>query len=798
MKKNLIKHCTAVLAVCSVMATAMPYVAPVYAESNIITNSTFESGVSGWSTYKESGGACSLGTEDGKLALTVSSVGKLNYSVQVCYDIIPLYQNGVYRLKYDISSSIDRDIEGMIQQNGGTYQAYTWKGLSLTSEPQTVDYEFTMEQETDIMSKMVFNCGTRGEDLPEHTIYIDNVSLELVDDSNVDYSATRPYEPDIMTNQVGYKPDSRKTAVFRNVTDETGFSVVNADTNETVYNGSLESKGHNTTADEDNWTGDFSSVTETGKYLIKCGNLDDSYTFEIGDSVYNNLLDDTVRMLYLQRCGVAVEDETFSHKACHDTLATVYGTDEKIDVSGGWHDAGDYGRYVVPAAKAVADLLYAYGENPELYSDNIGIPESDNGVPDILDEVRFELEWMMKMQNENGGVHHKVTCESFPGYVMPELETAPLIVTDISTTATADFCASMALAYEFYKDVDSEFADKCMECAEKAWAFLEEHPEFIFENPEDITTGDYGDKNDGDERYWAMAQMYRATGDSKYIENISVYTGLDWSTVGDYGNIAIVTMDGIDKESAVYTKAEKNIISQANNFVTASNNNAYGVSRSRFNWGSNMTIANSGVILGLAYKITGEEKYLDNARGQLDYLLGVNPVGECFVTGYGTVSPENPHHRPSMAKNTAMKGMLVGGVNSSLEDSAAKAYCNGLPSAKCYVDNSESYSTNEITIYWNSPLTYLLSLTEENTSGNDILWGDTNCDDKVTLADAVLIMQALSNPNDYKISEQGQINGDVYNHGDGITPIDALSIQKVDLQIISQSDLPESYMEKKR
>ena len=806
MKKNIFKRCASVFAVCSIMAASLPVASfPVSAASNIIENSTFDSSTAGWSTYKESGGDCSLGLEDGKLALTVKSVGKLNYSVQVCYDIIPLYKNGVYHLKYDISSTIDRDVEGMIQQNGGTYQAYTWKGLSLTSEPQTVDYEFTMEEDTDIMAKMVFNCGTTGEDLPEHKIYIDNVSLELVDDSNVDYSATRPYEPQIVTNQVGYKTDSRKTAVFKNVTDESEFSVINADTNETVYTGKLENRTDNSLAGETNWQGDFSQVTTAGKYFIKCGNLDDSYTFEIGDNIYKNLLDDSVRMLYLQRCGTEVKDDVFSHEACHNTLATVYGTNEKIDVSGGWHDAGDYGRYVVPAAKAVADLLYAYGENPELYSDSIGIPESNNGVPDILDEVRFELEWMKKMQNANGGVHHKVSCESFPGYVMPEDEKEPLIVTEISTTATADFCASMAMAYEFYKDIDKEFADDCLRCAEKAWAFLEQHPEFIFKNPEDIVTGDYGDKTDVDERYWAAAQMYRATGDSKYLNNILDTTGMDWSTVGDYGNIAIVTMDGIDKESDIYKKASKNIIEQANKFVSVSEKSPYGVSQSKFNWGSNMTIANSGVILGIAYKLTGEQKYIQNAQGQLDYLLGVNPIGECFVTGYGTVSPEHPHHRPSMAKNTAMKGMLVGGVNSGLEDSAAKAYCRDLPAAKCYVDNSESYSTNEITIYWNSPLTYLLSLTESSNKQNpdnpdnpdkpdvpttDTMWGDVNCDGEVNISDAVLIMQSIANPDEFKISEQGIINGDVADHGDGITAKDALVIQYVEIKTLSAKDLP--------
>lgn len=770
MKSKKFRKLAAAIAACTVMASALPAVpAVVSAASNIISNSTFDYGTSGWGTYKESGGVCSLGTENGRLALTVSNVGKVNYAVQVYYDIIPLYQNGVYRIKYDISSTTDRYIEAMIQQNGGTYQAYTWKGLELTSTPQTVDYEFTMKAETDIMSKLVFNCGIQEKHegvLPEHKIYIDNVSIELVDDSKVDYSATRPYEAPIITNQVGYKCDSKKTAVFRNADNERKFSVVNADTNQIVYTGDLSDSINNTSAGETNKTGDFSSVTQPGKYYITCGNLDNSYTFEISDSVYSNLLDDSVRMLYLQRCGETVTDSDFGHPACHTGMATVYGTNDKINVSGGWHDAGDYGRYIVPAAKTIADLLYAYEANPELYGDNIGIPQSGNGTPDILDEARYELEWMMKMQRADGAVYHKVTCENFPGYVSPEKETAPLIVTPVSTTATADFCASMALAYEFYRDIDADFANDCLERSERAWSFLEANPDLIFKNPEDITTGDYGDISDRDERYWAAAQLYRATGNSKYetaLSEMYVLKGLDWSTVGDYGNLAILTAKNISKNSAIYTNAKDTIISQADSFVRISSNSPYGVALTKFNWGSNMTVANAGIILGAAYKATGDSSYLDAANAQLNYLLGTNPVGECFFTGYGTVSPENPHHRPSMAAGKAMKGMLVGGVNQNLEDSAAKAYCQDLPNAKRYVDNAESYSTNEITIYWNSPLTYLVSLTSnEDIVNPDFILGDINSDGVIDSFDMVLARKGLINGGfaDITASKAADVNQD--------------------------------------
>lgn len=760
--KHHLKKYLAILTSCMVLSTAVSAL-PITAEAaaNMISNSTFDSGTSGWGIYKESGGKASLSTDSGRLALTVSNVGTLNYAIQMYYDIVPLYQNGVYRLSYEISSSADRYVECMIQQNGGTYQAYTWKGLDLTSESQTVDYTFTMKADTDIMAKLVFNCGNEGEELPEHTIYLDNVVLELVDDSNVDYSEILPYEPDIVVNQVGYKPASEKIAVFRDVTTETAFSVVNADTEEIVYTGELYDETQNASANETDFYGDFSAVTEPGTYYITCGDLDDSYAFEIADDVYGALLDDSVRMLYLQRCGTEVVDDTFSHTACHTGKATVYGTNDTIDVSGGWHDAGDYGRYVVPGAKSVADLLYAYEANPELYSDAIGIPESGNGVPDILDEVRYELEWMLKMQAESGGVYHKVTCANFPGYVMPEYETGELIVTPVSTTATADFCASMAMAYEFYSEIDSEFAQTCLSAAQRAWAFLEENPNLIFKDPEDITTGAYGDSFDKDERYWAAAQMYRATGEQTYLtalESMSVQTGLDWSTVGDYGNLAILTMKDADTSSTVYTRAKASVLSQADRLAAATTNSPYGVAVSRFNWGSNMTVANAGIILGAAYQLTGENAYHTAAESNLNYLLGKNPNGVCFVTGYGTVSPENPHHRPSMAKKQAMQGMLVGGVNSNLEDSAAKAYLVNTPSAKCYVDHSESYSTNEITIYWNSPLTYLLSLTD--TAEPEAVQGDVNDDGTCSAADLVMMQKFLLCDGGLTSWKNGDLNTD--------------------------------------
>lgn len=793
--KKFIATLTSVIMLAAASAAPVSNISFAAGASNIISNSDFSSGTTGWGVYKESGGNASLSTNNGRLALNVSSIGKLTYSVQMYYDIVPLYKNGVYHLSFDISSDVSRKVEAMIQQNGGTYQAYTWKGIDLVAnQTQKVDYNFTMEEDTDIMSKFVFNCGNEGVELGAHTIYLDNVVLELVDDSKVDYSETRAYEPPIVVNQVGYKSDSKKTAVFRNVTGDKKFSVVNAVTNQTVYTGDLYGETQNNSAGEVNWIGDFSSVTEPGKYYIKSGNLDNSYTFEIGNDVYNNLLDSTVRMIYLQRCGTTISDQTFSHPACHSTQAKVYGTNNFIDVSGGWHDAGDYGRYVVPAAKTIADLLNAYSSNPEAFSDSIGIPESGNGIPDVLDEVRYGLEWMLKMQDSSsGGVHHKVTCESFPGYIMPENEKDELIVTPVSTTATADFCGAMAMAYEHYKGIDKNFADKCLAASEKAWTFLEANPNLIFKNPEDITTGDYGDKSDRDERYWAAAQLYRSTGDSKYssaVQSIYAQKGMDWSLMGDYGNIALLTMDGIDKNSSIYTAAKNAVIKQAKTFLSNTNSSPYGSPITTYNWGSNMTVANAGVILSLASELSDDDSYIEAAKSNLNYLLGENPNGECYVTGFGTVSPQNPHHRPSMAKNTAMPGMLVGGVNSSLEDSAAKAYLTGVASAKCYVDHSESYSTNEVTTYWNSPLIYLIALTNNEESVTPgIKRGDLNLDGSVDNLDVMLLKKHLV--KSYVLSSEQLLNADIDNNGI-VNVFDLCFLKKSIVGTPDKPDVPDS------
>lgn len=745
MKFQLIKKWMSVLVSASLMTSVIGSV-PVYAETgNLITNSTFDYNIDGWGLYNHSDASASALYENGMLAMTVSSLGSVNYAVQLYSNPVTLSQGSYYKLSLDIYSTQERYIDVIVQQDGGSYQAYGAQGVTLSSEAQTVSFVFSMEAETSA-AKLVLNCGNHSEVLPEHTIYIDNVVLQEVDENEFD--TYDPYEPPILINQVGYKPESEKIAVFRDITTETQFSVVNADTGDVVYSGSLYGEKENASADEVNFYGDFSDVTTEGSYYIACEELDASYTFEISDNVNDSLIDDALKMLYLQRCGCKVEDQTFGHTACHTGMATVYETSERLDVSGGWHDAGDYGRYVVPGAKAVADLLLAYDANPGICTDSIGIPESGNGVPDILDEARYEIEWMLKMQSESGGVYHQVNSQNNPGTIMPEAETAQQFLAPVSTAATADFCAVMAMAYEYYYDFDSTFAEACFSAAKSAWKFLQDNPNLIFDVPDELSNVGYSDSRDGDERYWAACQMYRATGDASYLDAIDSITGtyykdgLEWHMVGHYGNIALLTMEDIDTQSAEYAKAKEMIFNWVDVYTENYSQTGYNTAISSYTWGSNMSIANAGIVLSIAYELTGDSSYITSAQSQLHYLLGRNPNGICYVTGYGTVSPQNPHHRPSIAKGQAMKGMLVGGVNSDLSDSTAQKFLADAPPAKCYIDDSGSYSTNEITIYWNSPLLYLLALTEEKETASSGR-GDVNADGSFNIADAVMLQNYL-------------------------------------------------------
>lgn len=516
----------------------------------------------------------------------------------------------------------------------------------------------------------------------------------------------------IMINQLGYRPGTIKKAVFSGSSDADSFNVINQDTKECVYSGALSEEKYYEDADENVKIADFTDFNIVGKYYIEDSIGNKSFTFDIKENIYDEALISSVKMFYLQRCGCELDKvsaDIFSHKACHNTKARIYGTDEFIDVTGGWHDAGDYGRYVVAATKAILDLLMTYELNQNAV---------EKYIPQLLDEVKYELDWMLKMQDEKtGGVYHKVTCAGFPGFIMPEFETEELIVSPISDTATYDFVASMAHAYRVYSKIDKYKgdADKYIEAAKKALAYTENNTAGLFKNPEGIVTGEYDDYSSLDEKFLAYAEMYKTTGNKEYEDilmsiNLDDVPGLfEWKDVGEYGFYAYITAkEHSNKE--FYDAVYKRLNDHAKSIIESVDEDPYGYSMSgKYYWGCNMGVANDAMLLILMDRIDGtntREKYVSRIT---DYLFGNNPNGMCYLTGFGSKSPMGPHHRPSVAMKKPMPGMLVGGPEPLLLDDYMKKNFDGVAKAKCYADYFDSYSTNEITIYWNSPLVFVLA-----------------------------------------------------------------------------------------
>lgn len=700
-----------------------PKVSEEELKGNLIPGGYFNESNSKWGIYKESGGEGSFAVKNGQLEITIKKTGTVKHAVQIYCDGFEILRNAVYKISFDIRSTVPKTMEWRIQLNGGDYHAYvTEENMKITSEPLHYEYTFTMEEDSDPAPRFCFNLGFHQPDgeLPEHTVIVDNVELFLIDASKADTLSTGDIGPDININQVGYRPKDSKVAVFRDSSKDTKFDVVNVKTGEVVFSGNVKGSVKTPSAGETVAYGDFSGLTKPGTYKVVAADSGESYPFEIADDIYQDVFADIVKMLYLQRCGTDLPKKyagDFAHNACHTQTAIVYGTNEKRDVSGGWHDAGDYGRYVVPGAKAAADLLLAYEDFGGVFSDDLGIPESGNGVPDILDEVRYELEWMLKMQDKkSGGVHHKVTGLNFEGIVMPDAVKDELYILPISNSATGDFAAVMAMAARIYERFDADFAKKCLAAAKSALSYLEANGSNEgYRNPSDVLTGEYGDGNGTDELFWALSELYKTTGDAACHEKLakmdisSLNTGMGWQAVSLYGCYAYLTSKNQNADLAA--KAQDQFAAYLRSVKSNIESDGYFSSMGDvYPWGSNMTLANNGMVLLMAGKVLKDGgNYAKLAKTQLDYMLGANSTSYCFVTGYGTLSPVSTHHRPSMVLGTTMKGMLVGGSNSNLEDPYAQNVLKDKPPAKCYVDNSQSYSCNEITIYWNSPLVYLVA-----------------------------------------------------------------------------------------
>jgi len=548
----------------------------------------------------------------------------------------------------------------------------------------------------------------------------------------------------IFINEVGYLNESPKKAT---VLKPGTYQVIDKNSGSVVYSGEATHKGLDTSSADDCYIFDFSDVKDDGLYVIESSDgADKSATFSISNKVYDDLLTNLIKCLNYQRCGCELKKEhvgVYSHACCHsepsiflEDYVNKVPNPKKYDMTGGWHDAGDFGKYISPAGVTVGHILYAY----ELYKDKVSmelnIPETGNGIPDCLNEVKYELDWMLKMQSDNGGVYHKVTGFSHCAFQMPEDDHDQMLIYAVSSMATADFAASMAIASRVYREFDEEYADKTLNAARAAFKWLTENDFTGFKNPEGSNTGDYGDISDEDERLWAAAEMLRSDADGdtdsyrsmleKYVFSDIPKTDFGWTDVAGFSLLSVLTDENHTAGEKVEKVLYEALFKEADRLIDIMNGAGYELAMedNDFVWGSNMVVTNRGMLFVLAAWVLENRKeasdytkknaslYLEAAQNQAHYILGRNALGRSYVTGFGEHAFRNPHNRPTAADgiDDPMPGWVSGGpFKDFLDADALKIIPKGTAPMKCHADVVGSYSTNEITIYWNSSMVFMMA-----------------------------------------------------------------------------------------
>jgi endoglucanase len=480
---------------------------------------------------------------------------------------------------------------------------------------------------------------------------------------------------------------------------------------------------------------DFSSVRQSGDYYLEVEGAGRSWDFAIAPDVYNRVYYLAARGFYGQRCGTAVnmapDFPQYKHDICH--IAGRYdpsaGKEGNHASAKGWHDAGDYGRYVVNSGISTGTLLWTW----ELYGTRIGkislhIPESGSPAPDLLSEIRWNLDWMLSMQDADGGVFHKQTSAAFCGFIQPERDKLPSLVIGTgkepfkSSCATADLTAVTAIAARAFRGIDNAYAQRNLEAATKAWSWLEENPNVTFRNPAGITTGEYGDHDCSDEHLWAAAELWRTTRKPEYeqyflshyapfLPHVASESPQNWSQVSALGLWTYVLGGGTN---AAAVKAIRDAsIGAADQIVrrTAATGYLMSLTARDYVWGSNGVAANYGMQLLIANQLRPDPQYIQTALDNIHYLLGRNTFSLSWVTHIGEHSFQHPHHRPSgSADEGPWPGLLSGGPNPGRQDSVMKRVVPAdVKPARAYVDLTGAYACNEVAINWNAPLVFVLA-----------------------------------------------------------------------------------------
>ena len=534
----------------------------------------------------------------------------------------------------------------------------------------------------------------------------------------------------IVVNQVGYLPNSPKVALLvNNDTTQQKIELVNSNTKQTVQVIIPSQSMRDRDSNDRLQTIDFSQIKQAGNYFLRAGSIE-SYPFAIASNVYQEPIIKLLRSYYLQRCGVAIDDPVtgIRHAPCHLRDGTIAHKDptnrsgKEIPSTGGWHDAGDYGKYVSTTAVTTGRLLSLYESNPKAFPDRqLTIPESGNGIPDLLDEMRVGLDWMLSMQRSDGAIYRKLSGKKWPSIVAPDEDIQPRFIYGISTPETAKFAAAMAIAARVYAPLQSQQSTIYLKAAQRAWDYLQTQSAMKVDwvDGDDSGSGKYlaseidtepSLKIDTDDRLWAAAELFITTRESQFdryfLQHLpNDYTLFEWKDPSALGMVNYMS-DATSPANEIKLKIAQQILNRADSLVKKVSTSGYHLANQRFIWGSNKMTATEGMTLILAYRMTDGTAYRQAAIDQIDYLLGRNPFNQTFVTGIGARPVQHLHHIFARARKISIPGLLVGGANNGAQDGIAPKN-RGLLS---YVDDEKSYATNEYAIDYNAALIALMSM----------------------------------------------------------------------------------------
>ncbi|WP_433204430.1 glycoside hydrolase family 9 protein [Dactylosporangium sp. CS-047395] len=571
-------------------------------------------------------------------------------------------------------------------------------------------------------------------------------------DSAYAFPATPDHIPDtpVRVNQVGYLPDGPKRATVISDSAQPLPWQLKDNAGKVVASGESEPRGMDASSGQQTHVVDFSSYRGTGHTYTLEVDGKASLPFDLDPKAYRQLSIDALSFYYPQRSGIAIDDAIapgYGRKAGH-TADTPGAGDTKVpcqpgtgcnytlDVTGGWYDAGDQGKYVVNGGISVAQLMSSYERSPKAAeARGLRLPEHGGKTPDVLAEARWELDFLTKMQVPAGEplagmAHHKVTDAAWTGLPTdPAADTQQRQLHAPSTAATLNLAAAAAQGARVFEPYDKDYSKKLLKVAETAYAAAKAHPMMYAPDSDSTGGGAYGDSDVSDEFYWAAAELYITTGQKAYATAVTsspmhksdVFAApFDWRATAALGRLDLAT---VDNKLADRDRVRQSVVDGADRYLKTMDGQAYGqpyAPAAGYDWASNSQILNNLAVVGTAFDLTGKAKYRDGVLSGLDYILGRNALNQSYVTGYGEKASKNQHsrwyaHQLDPKLPNPPRGTLAGGPNSQLQDEVASAALKGCKPQLCYMDDIQSWSTNELTINWNASLAWVSTFAADQT-----------------------------------------------------------------------------------